>query len=98
MKEFAEKFYSSQQWKDCRKAYAASVGNLCERCLKDGIITPGEAVHHKIRLTPANINDPSVTLNFQNLEVLCREHHAQEHNGTIRRFKVDDMGRVVGIF
>ena len=95
MKEFAEKFYGSQQWKDCRAAYAASVGNLCERCLKAGMITPGEIVHHKIKLTQSNVSDPSITLNFINLEYLCRFHHAEAHSKSRKRYKVDELGRVI---
>ena len=64
MKEWAKSFYKSQAWKRCRAAYAASVGGLCERCLSRGMYTPGVIVHHKIVLTPDNISDPSVTLNW----------------------------------
>ena len=83
MKAFAEAFYNSNAWKECRTAYKKSVGGLCERCLKNGLVVAGDIVHHKIHLTPENINDPAVTLNFKNLELVCRECHALEHsNGT----------------
>ena len=36
-------------------------------------------VHHIKHLTPANINDASVTLNDANLITLCRECHFREH-------------------
>jgi len=36
-------------------------------------------VHHKIHLTPHNIDDPNITLSEDNLELLCRECHAIEH-------------------
>lgn len=93
MKDFAKAFYTSQAWKECREAYRKSVGGLCERCLKSGLYTAGEIVHHKIHITPDNVNDPSVTLNFKNLELVCRECHALEH-GTPKRFSVDELGRV----
>lgn len=93
MQDFARAFYSSKAWQHCRSAYAKSVHNLCERCLKEGRYTPGEIVHHKIHLTPENINDPSVALAWENLEVVCRECHAKEH-GKPKRYKVDDLGRV----
>ena len=67
---------------------------LCERCLRRGFITPGEAVHHKIYITAENINDTSVTLNLDNLEVLCRKCHAEEHQQRDRRYVVDEYGRV----
>ena len=93
MKEFAEAFYTSNAWKECRNTYRKMVGGLCERCLRDGIVTAGEIVHHKIHLTPMNINEPDVTLNFKNLELLCRECHAAVH-GNKRRYSVAADGKV----
>ena len=92
-REFAGNFYKTKLWKECRKAYIKSVGGLCERCWAKGIIRHGDTVHHKIRLTPDNINDPSITLNFDNLELLCRDCHAEEHKGAFR-YKVDELGHV----
>lgn len=65
---------------------------MCERCLKAGIIRPGEMVHHKKHLTEENLNDPAVALNFANLELLCRDCHAAEH--AKRRYWVDVDGFV----
>lgn len=97
MKDFAKSFYTSRAWKNCRRAYAASVGGLCEDCKAKGLITPGEIVHHKTELTPDNINDASVTLSWSNLRLVCREHHAELHGKRIKRYTVDGYGRVVGI-
>jgi 5-methylcytosine-specific restriction endonuclease McrA len=74
-REFARKFYNSKAWKKCREAYKQSVYGLCERCGQ-----PGDEVHHKIYLTPENINDPYITLSFENLELLCSSCHSIEHN------------------
>lgn len=79
MKPWAEQFYKGKLWQKCRAAYIASVFGLCERCRRRGIAKPGKIVHHKIILTPDNINDHSVSLNFKNLELLCQECHNQEH-------------------
>lgn len=95
MREFAEGFYKSKAWQKCRDAYAKSKGGLCERCCAKGLIVPGEIVHHKVHLNPENIKDPSVSLNFANLELLCREHHAEEHKRNIKRYSIDENGRVV---
>ena len=94
MKQFAESFYKSQQWQKCRAEYYKYRGGLCERCLENGLIRPGEIVHHKIHLTPENISDPHITLSFQNLQLLCREHHAEEHGARERRYNIDQYGRV----
>ena len=95
MQEYAETFYKSKAWQKCRKAYAKSKGELCERCLNKGIYKAGEIVHHKQHITPGNITDPNIILAWDNLELLCRDCHAQEHDRRKRRYKVDDMGRVI---
>ena len=94
-KDFARAFYDSPAWRKTRRAYASSVGGLCERCLAKGLYTPGEIVHHKIHLTPENIGDPAVSVSFDNLELLCRNCHADEHERTKKRYKIDQFGRVV---
>lgn len=81
-KEWARGFYNSEAWARCREAYIASVNGLCERCLKEGRIRPGKIVHHTVYLTPRNINDPNVSLNFSNLEYVCQECHNKEHTGS----------------
>lgn len=95
MQEYAKAFYFSTAWRSCREAYAKSVGGLCERCLERGLYVPGEIVHHKVHITPENINDESVTLSWDNLELVCRECHADEHRRVKKRYKVDEFGRVV---
>lgn len=78
-KDYAKKFYSSKTWQQCREAYARSVGYLCEDCRRAGVYTPGEIVHHRVFLTADNINNPSISLNFANLKLVCRECHRAEH-------------------
>ena len=94
MKDFAAEFYKSTAWKRCRAAYAASAGGLCERCIKRGLVSPGEIVHHKIRLTPENVGKPEISCAFDNLELLCRDCHAAEHATLQRRYRIDETGRV----
>lgn len=94
MKDYAKSLYKSKAWQKTRDAYARSVGGLCEICWEKGVLRPGEIVHHKIPITPDNINDPSITLSFDNLQLVCRDHHAQIHDRRQRRYKVDELGRV----
>ena len=92
-REFAEAFYRSKAWKQCRRSFFIAKHGICERC--GG---PGKIVHHKIYLTPQNINDPNVTLNFDNLELLCQECHNEEHLGTgvtVHGLKFDENGDLV---
>lgn len=94
MKEYAERFYKSAQWQHVRAAYVRYIGGLCEQCYKQGKIVPIEEVHHIIPITPENINDPNITLNWNNLIGLCRECHRQAHSGRIKRYEVDEFGHV----
>lgn len=93
-REFAREFYSSEAWNKCREGYRKSVGGLCERCLAKGLYVPGEIVHHKIHLTPQNVKQPDVSMNWSNLELLCRDCHAAEHKKQTKRFVIDGFGRV----
>lgn len=93
-KDFAKAFYRSKAWQRCRDEYAKSVGHLCERCLAQGTYKPGEIVHHKVEITPDTIGKPAVTLAWENLELVCRDCHAKLH-GSTKRYKVDEMGRVI---
>ena len=105
MSEFPQ-FYGSNAWIQTRKAYAKSKGNLCERCLKKGLIVPAEIVHHKVYLTPENIEFqrkiiersglecPEFTLSWDNLECLCKSCHELEHSYVKKRWTVDKYGRV----
>ena len=88
---FARVFYSSGAWRRCRALYSQKVGGLCEECLKKGLIVPGTEVHHKIHLTPENVNDPNVALNFDNLELLCGECHKNAHRKK-KRYSVGSDG------
>lgn len=94
MQTWAEAFYKSKQWQRCRNSYLKSVGGLCEECLGKGIYKGAEEVHHKVFLTPENIKDPSVSLNFANLIALCRECHQAKHRRNKARYRVDEFGRV----
>ena len=94
MKDYAAAFYSSKAWKQCRASYMKKVGGLCEDCLAKGIFTPAEIVHHCVEIDQSNINNPSVTLSFDNLRALCRPCHAAAHGARVRRYKLDELGRV----
>ena len=82
-KEFARKFYNSTRWRKCAKAFAQSKLFVCEMCHNqtsekiDG--DQRYIVHHKIPLTPKNINDPYITCGWNNLMFLCLECHNKIH-------------------
>ena len=73
-RDFAKGFYNSKAWRRLSASYKKQVHGICERCGE-----AGTEVHHKIHLTPSNINDPNITLNRSNLELLCYKCHQNEH-------------------
>ena len=97
MSKQTESFYFSIAWQRCREAYGKSKHNLCERCAAKGIITPGEIVHHKVPVTPRNMTDPSITVNWDNLQLLCRKCHAEVHGQKTRRYIIGEDGHVTAV-
>ena len=99
--QFANDFYRSRTWRKCRDEFVKARGGLCERCLARGIITAGSRtmplqVHHKTPLTRENITNPEITLSWDNLQLLCKQCHDEEHAGeAARRWTVDEDGHVV---
>ena len=69
------KFYKSDKWKIARAIKIASANGICQDCNKN----PGTEVHHIIHLTPDNICDPTITVNQDNLKLLCNECHNKVH-------------------
>ena len=94
MKDYAKSFYLSKSWRACRDAYFRKQNGVCERCGSAGAI-----VHHKRYITPDNINNPKITLNFDNLELLCQDCHNKEHKKKIKtentRYSIDDEGNIL---
>lgn len=92
MKSWAEKFYHSGAWKNTSKKYKVFRNGICERC---GM--PAKIIHHKKYLTEQNINDPNITLNFNNLEALCQDCHNREHHReeSKKRYIYDEDGNIL---
>ncbi len=77
MKLWAEWFYKSKAWIECRLPFLQSKFFICERC--EGA---ANIAHHIEYLTPENINDPRITLSWTNLEAVCQDCHNKEHHGS----------------
>lgn len=95
MRDYARALYKSKTWQSTRAAYASSVGGMCELCMQRGIYTAGVIVHHKQPVTPQNIGDANITLSWDNLQLLCRDCHAEMHKKCEKRYKFDESGRVI---
>lgn len=74
---------------------------MCEICLQKGVYSPAYIVHHKIHLTSENINDESITLDWSNLQAVCKPCHDEIHNycgrKTTKRYEIDENGRVISV-
>ena len=76
---FAHKFYKSKAWQSTRSYVWDRAHGMCERCMESGEVKPADVVHHKIPLSPDNMDDPNVTLNSDNLIALCHDCHTEVH-------------------
>ena len=92
MSAWNKAFYQSKSWLEVRKAYLISQDYICERC--KGI---AKLVHHKTHITPANANDPFITLSHENLEALCQTCHNKHHHGTQNKpdYTFDTEGNII---
>ena len=94
VKRVGDSIYHTTEWRKLRHSYFISQHGLCERCSQ-----PGDVVHHKIYITNDNVNDPNITLNQDNLELLCHDCHNKEHyrvDEPIKEgFAFDDEGNFI---
>lgn len=92
-KDFAKAFYKSKQWRAAREM--ALRRDLFTCCDCGG---RAEEIHHKIELTPDNINDPAIALGLDNLESLCHNCHTKRTlggGGVAEGYAFDESGQVV---
>ena len=84
-KDWAKRFYNGDQWRTCRNGYIQERiridGGMCQVCRKN----LGFIVHHKIILTPLNIRDPEVSLNWKHLSYECKDCHDQHEGHGVKR-------------
>ncbi len=80
-RDIRRKAYADSRWcgkNGVRNAYFAQ-HPLCEECLKKGIVKAGENVHHKKSPFNGEDVDWNLMLDYNNLETVCRECHADIH-------------------
>lgn len=72
-------FYASEAWVKLRLILIAERGNRCEKC-GEIILRSVELIgHHKIELTPENVHDSNISLNPENIEIVCFDCHNKIH-------------------
>lgn len=91
-KEYAKSFYESLSWKKCRKGFMQSKHYICERCGGSAYIA-----HHKVHITPGNINNLNIILNWDNLQALCLDCHNVVHgnSSTVNGVSFDNEGNLI---
>lgn len=106
-RDFSRHIYHSARWASLQKLAMERTETttgmcppfMCERCYKHGILKPAKVVHHITFITPENVNDPSVTLNLDNLTRLCQDCHAAVHSSDPdagpKRYRFDEHGNMV---
>lgn len=71
-------FYCRKDYLDLAQACKIKSGGVCAKC--GGVFDISELrLHHKVELTLDNIDDVNVTLNPDNIEVLCHDCHNAAH-------------------
>lgn len=84
------RFYRSDAWQQARLIKITTANGRCERC--GGV---GEEVHHIVYVTPNNVKDLNITLNQDNLILLCKDCHNNEHARFIKnKQKFDGDGNL----
>ena len=83
-------FYKSDAWKLAREIKITQVNGRCERC--GGL---GQEVHHIVRLNVNNVSDVGVSVNQDNLELLCKDCHNKEHKRFAKEMRFDSHGNLI---
>ncbi len=92
-------FYKSKEWQKFINALKLERVNdkgelLCEECGKPIIKAYDCIGHHKIELNDSNINDPTITLNPDNVMLVHHECHNKIH----RRFGYSGLRKVFLVY
>lgn len=75
----SREFYHSREWLAVREQALIRDNYLCQHCLRDGLLTPADMVHHKLPIkTHWNIR-----LNLDNLVSLCNNCHSKIDHKTL---------------
>lgn len=102
-KPWAKKFLHGKPWLKCRAGYiehrVRTDGGLCEVCHEQ----PGYIVHHKILLTPENIDIPEISLNWEHLSFECKGCHDLHEGHGVKKSVLpvcsfDSDGNPTGIY
>lgn len=74
--EATKDFYSGSEWRKVRKQALIRDGWICQECLKHGLITNADTVHHIIEVK----DDFSKRYDIDNTLSICRGCHNRIHS------------------
>lgn len=75
-------FYCSKAWRDLAYTLKVKANGQCQRCGKNILDFKYLIAHHKENITEENILNIKISLNPDNIEIICLNCHNKEH----RRF------------
>ena len=77
---WAARLYNSKAWRDLRRRLIIEAQYKCTICGANHLLDPHHLIgHHQCVLTPNNVNDPAISLNPDNVEIICKQCHDQMH-------------------
>ena len=78
--------YNSREWKELRIAKLRSTNGLCEECLKEGIVTAANIVHHRHPIEDSHSMQEMKHWAFmwENLMSVCQSCHARIHRDQLK--------------
>lgn len=85
-----KEFYNSTEWITTRLNIIAERNSICEECKKLIVNDKDLHVHHIKEITTLNVNDYNISLNPNNLKVLCHDCHDKAHKRF--KYKTNDKG------
>lgn len=72
-------FYASEEWQTLRITLINERGNRCQHCGELIAIAKDIIGHHVIEITPENVMDRMISLNPDNIELVCFDCHNKTH-------------------
>lgn len=79
MRKLRQSAYNTTAWRKLRETYLKQ-NPLCEECLKKGKVTAASSVHHIKSPFQNGCVNQALFLDFDNLESICHDCHAELHN------------------
>ena len=94
----AKAFYKTKEWKRLREYVFNRDNGLCQECLANGNIKPGDVVHHKVEILDGK-RGWDLRLTESNLITWCHtchnSHHKSKYSSIREGFLFDSEGNLV---